>query len=122
MSIIANWTISTVDEEGNLIKYDAGDEIEGAILSEEDKMHLLNTGAAFLQVEKEEKKNVVPEPSKIEVDEDLLQDFKEAYELEELKLEASNVGLSFAKNISFKNLVKLIVENGKVEEFFEEEE
>jgi hypothetical protein len=118
MIVIANWKISTLDDEGNLIQYLGGEAIHD--LTSEDAKHLLNTGAARLpevEIEKSNELNLVTD-----VDEDILKDFKEAYEYDELKKEAVEVGLEFPKNISFKNLVKLIVQSGKVSEFFEEEE
>lgn len=55
-------------------------------------------------------------------DESVVEEFKEVYEYAELKKTAAEVGLEFPGNISFKDLVKLIVEQNKVNEFFEDEE
>jgi hypothetical protein len=119
MNVIAKWNIRSRDKEGNVKVYHTGDPIED--LNEDDIKHLINTGAAYSTTREDDIQLNEPLPP-LDDNDDILKDFKEAYEYDELKTEASAVGLTFPGNISFKNLVKLIVENGKVNEFFDDEE
>lgn len=50
------------------------------------------------------------------------QSLDEAYKADELKQQAIELGIEFDKNISKKDLINLIIEQGKVAEFFDEEE
>lgn len=108
---------SNVRHNGKL--YKAGDIIEN--ISEGEAKRLVKLGDAFF-IGKRNSKNVdpAPPPPDKKLDENLLKDFKDAYEYPELKEAAAEIGLEFPGNISFEKLVQLIIDNDKVDEFFEE--
>lgn len=114
MTLLAKIKISSRNEQGVLKTITPGSQING--LTEDEENLLINSGAA------ERVTFIISEEAQDADPADYLKILDEEFNATELKEAAKGIGLEFAGNISKENLIKLIIEKGKVEDIIDLEE